>query len=117
MKTILVSALFVCAAGSAAAQELGTGTHVYTSDLARLEITVGDDSWSQQFTFQEASGYEDKGEGMYREAGDVFWYELHGETCNFEFDDPSGDASHIVVSIYDCNNGEANRKMELRLSE
>lgn len=111
-------ALTVClTSGFASAQELGKGTHVFTNDVTRLVLVVGDDAYSQEFAFSDASGLEDKGEGIFRESNDLYWYELHGETCNYEFDDPMGDASHLTVSIYDCKNGKPNRKVELTLSE
>ena len=95
----------------ATAQELATGTHAYKNANNQLTIQVGDDVMECTFTISLADGTKDSGTGTFRQAVGSYWYELHGEKCNYSFDDPYSDVNTIEVEIYDCKNSRKDSKL------
>lgn len=115
MKTKLFFVLTTLfAAQQVSAQELATGSHMYTNAGNQLTITVGDDIMECTFTITLADGTKDSGTGTFRQAHENYWYELSGEKCNYSFDDPYGEVNMIEVEIYDCKNGRKESKLAMK---
>jgi hypothetical protein len=93
--------------------QMDDGIHIYENNLFKVEMAIsngGQNIASAKITDKETNKTS-IGSGIYRNNGDMYWYELQTNECNYDFNEPKQDV--MLLNRFDCKTGAQNTSIKL----